>query len=202
MKKGKFILILLLIIVLAVFLNIENIVKHVYPYKYSQYIEKYSQEYNVDPYMVAAVVKTESNFNKDAKSHKDAVGLMQITPDTAKWVASKMGLKDFNIEMLYNPEVNIKMGCWYIDNLKKEFKDDMNLVLAAYNGGRGNVKKWLQSSEHSKDGKNLYYIPFKETDKYVKKVQVSYKIYKALYGKNKESKVNLFKLVIQNMKIK
>lgn len=131
--------------------------------------------------MVAAVIKTESNFKPDAKSNKDAYGLMQITPSTAQWAAKEMGIQDYEENMLLDPEFNIKMGCWYIDNLKKEFNGDINLVLAAYNGGRGNVQKWLSSSDHSKDGKNLYYIPFKETDEYIKKVKVNYNIYKFLY---------------------
>ncbi|EPS47163.1 transglycosylase SLT domain-containing protein [Clostridium botulinum CFSAN002367] len=106
---------------------------------------------------------------------------MQITPETGEWVAEKMGMKDFNIDDLKDPETNIKMGCWYLNNLKEEFDGNMDLVLAAYNGGRGNVQKWLKDSEHSKDGESLHYIPFKETDKYVKKVKAIYNIYRFLY---------------------
>lgn len=162
-------------------MNIKNIGKHFFPLNYPEYIVKYSQKYKLDPYLVAAVIKTESNFDEGAKSNKNAYGLMQITPDTAQWAAEKMNIYNFKTQMLYNPEFNIRMGCWYLDNLKEEFKNNMELVLAAYNGGRGNVQKWLKSSEHSVDGKNLHYIPFKETDKYVKKVKVNYSIYKYLY---------------------
>jgi soluble lytic murein transglycosylase len=87
--------------------------------------------------------------------------------------------------MLNDPEFNIRIGCWYLNNLNTEFKYNTEVVLAAYNGGRGNVQKWLKSSEHSSDGKTLKYIPFKETDKYVKKVRVNYRIYKYLYGNDK-----------------
>ena len=73
------------------------------------------------------------------------------------------------------------MGCWYLSDLKKEFNGNMDLVLAAYNGGRGNVEKWLKDSNTSPDGQNLKNIPFKETDKYVKKVNTNYNIYKYLY---------------------
>ena len=168
------------LIVALLVLNAPNIIKQYYPYKYSDYIVKYSKQNNLDPLFVAAVIKTESNFNVNALSNKNAYGLMQITGDTATWSSKKMGTEDFKLSMLNDPEYNIKMGCWYLNNLDQEF-NDFDLVLAAYNGGRGNVQKWLKSSNHSVDGKNLQYIPFKETDKYVKKVNVNYKIYKFLY---------------------
>lgn len=167
-------------------MNVKSIGRLFFPLKYQDNIIKYSKKYNLDFYLVAAVIKTESNFNERAKSNKDAYGLMQITPDTAEWAAEKMNISNFKTEMLYDPEFNISMGCWYLDNLKEEFKGNPDVVLAAYNGGRGNVQKWLKSSDHSLDGKNLSYIPFKETDKYVKKVKVNYSIYKYLYGNDKK----------------
>lgn len=172
-------------------MNAKNIVKTFFPLKYSENIIKYSKEYNLDPFLVAAVIKTESNFDEGAKSNKNAYGLMQITPDTAEWAAEKMNINSFKTEMLYNPDFNIRMGCWYLNNLKKEFNDNNELVLAAYNGGRGNVQKWLKSAEHSVDGKNLHYIPFKETDKYIKKVKVNYNIYKYLYKEDNIGKVTV-----------
>ena len=77
------------------------------------------------------------------------------------------------------------MGCWYLNNLSKEFNGDTELILAAYNGGRGNVNKWLSNGEYSKDGKALHKIPFKETEEYVRKVKFSYNIYKYLYNLEK-----------------
>lgn len=162
-------------------LCVKNIVRYCYPLKYSNYVIRYSKEYDLDPYFVMAVIKTESDFKEDVKSNKNAVGLMQITPDTAEWAADKMRVSNFQESMLYDPEFNIRMGCWYLNNLKSEFNNNMDLILAAYNGGSGNVKKWLNDSEHSKDGKNIQYIPFKETDKYIKRVKVSYRVYKYLY---------------------
>lgn len=144
-------------------------------------IFKYSYENNIDPYFVASVIKVESNFDKDAKSSKSAAGLMQITPETAKWVASEMKISGYSESMLLNPETNIKMGCWYLKDLKEEFNGNTDLMLAAYNGGRGNVNKWLKDKEKSTDGKTLIFIPFKETDKYVKKVNATYSIYKKIY---------------------
>lgn len=183
MKSKKFYLLVFFLLCILAILNIKNIGRAVYPITYSQYIVKYSNQYKLDPNFVAAVIKTESNFNTKAASSKGAYGLMQITDTTGEWAASQMKI-DFTVEKLKDPEFNISMGCWYLDNLRTEFNGDMDLVLAAYNGGIGNVKKWLQQDAHSKDGKSLYYIPFKETDKYVKKVKVNYKIYEFLYGKS------------------
>lgn len=183
MRVKKIIFGLAIFSVLILAFNIRNIAEYLYPIKYPEYINKYSSKYDLSPYLVAAVIKTESNFNSNAKSNRDAQGLMQITPSTGEWVASEMKMGKFHVEMLDDPETNINMGCWYLNNLKKEFNGNIDLVLAAYNGGRGNVQKWLSNTDSSKDGKNLHYIPFKETDKYVKKVKVNYNIYKFLYGK-------------------
>lgn len=174
-------MIFILIILFLCFINIRNFAKLLYPVKYSEYVWQYSSKYNIDPYLVLAVIKAESNFNPEAKSNKKAHGLMQIMPDTGKWIAEKTAVEGFKEEMLLEPELNIKMGCWYIDNLSKEFNRDTDLVLAAYNGGRGNVKKWLNNRKYSYDGEKLDNIPFKETDEYVKRVKTNYRIYLKLY---------------------
>lgn len=172
-----------IIIIVILLINLSMFfVKKVYPLKYSESIFYYSNKNNLDPYLVASIIKTESNCNPNAVSNKNATGLMQITPETGKWIAEQMKINDFSVERLHEPELNISMGCWYLDNLRTEFKDT-ELVIAAYNAGRGNVQKWLKNSEHSKDGQNLHNIPFEETDKYVKKVKVNYKIYKFLYDR-------------------
>ncbi|KOA20159.1 soluble lytic murein transglycosylase precursor [Clostridium homopropionicum DSM 5847] len=186
MKKNrkKSMIFVLILTLLLVVLNLKNIVKTFYPLNYKEYIETYSNEYNLNPLFVAAVIKAESNFQVDAVSKRDARGLMQITPSTAKWAASKLRIDNFDINSLYDPELNIKIGCWYLNDLCKEFGTDTTVILAAYNGGRGNVNKWLSNKEYSKDGKKLDYIPFKETDQYVKKIEVNYNIYKFLYGQD------------------
>jgi soluble lytic murein transglycosylase len=183
MMFKKIIKILCLVILFIILINIKTIFKSFYPIKYGDQIFKYSQKYNVDPSLVIAVIRAESNFDDKATSHRGAYGLMQIMPDTATWIAQNMKLKDFNVEKLYDDELNIEMGCWYINNLNTEFSGNMELVLAAYNGGRGNVQKWLKVAEYSSDGKTLDVIPFEETDKYVKKVKTNYNVYVKLYGK-------------------
>lgn len=152
-----------------------------YPIHYKDSIWKYSKEYNLDPYLISAVIRVESKFYEKAESTKNAKGLMQISPITGKWASKELGIDYYNEDSLFIPDTNIKIGCWYIDQLRNEFKGDLYLILAAYNGGSGNVAKWLKNPEYSEDGKKLKKIPFLETKIYVEKVMKNYKIYKAIY---------------------
>ena len=142
-KKILIGIVIVIIIIFAVDLWIE---KFIFPYKHKEIIEKYSSEYDLDPYFVLAVIKAESKFKANARSNKNACGLMQITEDTAKWIAEQMELTDFSPEKLYLEEYNIKMGCWYLNNLRDEFHN-RDLEVAAYNAGRGNVNEWLQNKD-------------------------------------------------------
>ena len=179
MKFKKFIISIALLIVIAFGFKL-IVTNYLFPFKHKEVILKYSEEYNLDPYLVLAVIKAESKFNADARSSKDAMGLMQITEDTADWVAQEMGLTDYTVDKLYEEEYNIKMGCWYLNNLREEFGDE-ELFIAAYNAGRGHVGEWLKDSKYSQDGQTLTYIPFAETKKYVDRVESYSKIYKFIY---------------------
>ena len=176
----KKIIISLIIIVSLALASVYGVKQYIFPYKYSDLVNEYSEKYEVDPLLVLSVIKAESNFNKNAISNKGAKGLMQIMDSTGEWISETLGIEDFSSEKLLNPEVNVEFGCWYLNNLISEF-DDLSLALAAYNGGSGNVTKWLKNPEYSIDGKSLTYIPFKETKKYVDKVTLNYNIYKFFY---------------------
>lgn len=173
-------IITILIIIIGI---IMSLYLYFYPLKNYDIVKKYSKEYNLDPLRVMAIIKAESNFDNKARSIKDAYGLMQITEPTAEWAAEQIGIKWNGPQDLYDEEYNIKMGCWYLNNLYSEF-NDWDLVIAAYNGGRGNVNKWLNDKEKSPDGRQLYSVPFPETDKYIKRVKTNYKIYKIMYDKH------------------
>jgi soluble lytic murein transglycosylase len=109
-----------------------------------------------------------------------ARGLMQITEKTGNWGAEELKLDSYSSEQLFDPETNISIGCWYLSVLFNEFKNT-DLVLAAYNGGSGNVNQWLRDGRLRSSSTGLNGIPYKETEKYVKKVNNSYRIYKRLY---------------------
>ncbi len=155
-------------------------VKSVYPLEYAEYILHYSEEFSIDPYLVAAVIKAESGFDKNAVSGKGAMGLMQIIESTAHWGADQIGIDDFITEDLFKPQVNIRLGCWYLGRLIFEFGNE-ELAILAYNSGSGTVKGWLQDGRISGDGKNIEDIPYKETEQFIKRVKHNISVYKILY---------------------
>ncbi len=174
-------LFIILGIVYFIFYSIPQVLKLLYPLRFEKIIVKYSEKYDIDAPLVAAVIKTESNFYAFAESRKGARGLMQVTPATGRWIAEKLKIENYNDNMLYDPEVNIMLGCWYLKHLCKYYQSDYKLVLAAYNGGMGNVDKWLKDERFSPSGTTLDLIPFKETREFVERVRKNYKIYKKLY---------------------
>jgi len=162
-------------------MKIPYLLKAIYPIKYENIINRNADEYKLDPYLVAAIIKVESRYDSFAKSNKGALGLMQIKLSTGKWIGEKLGIKGLDEEVLYDPEINIKMGCWYLNYLLKYYNGDLQLALVAYNGGQGNVSKWLKDSNFSDNGVTLKVIPFEETRLYVEKVGKTYKIYNKIY---------------------
>ena len=156
----------------------DMVTKSINPIKYSEFVTKYSAQYNVPEPIVYAVIKTESSFRPDAKSSKGAIGLMQITPVTFEWLCAKTG-EEPNPSLLYDPETNIRYGTYYLSLLYSEFQV-WDTVYAAYNAGRGRVNEWLSTPEYNNRGR-LKNIPFKETAKYVEKVVKKAQIYEEMY---------------------
>jgi soluble lytic murein transglycosylase len=138
-----------------------------YPLRYSEYVRVHAREHHLDPALLAAVIYQESKFNADAKSSSGAIGLMQLTPTTAKGIAIRTGGHAFRTSDLYDPEINIRYGAWYLDNLFQKYRSEP-LVLAAYNAGQGNVDRWRARGEG---------IQFAETRAYVKRVEHLQRIY-------------------------
>ncbi len=166
-----------IIIFIFIILFVMCSVLYLYPVKYSEIISKYSKKYNLPEELIYAVINTESGFDKNEVSPKGARGLMQIMESTADWANSKEKIEDYDYNKIFDPDLNIHIGCWYLSWLKETYKDN-TLVLAAYNAGSGNISKWLSDERYSKDGKTLSEIPFKETRDYVKKVNSAMTFYK------------------------
>lgn len=180
----KIAIVLLILFALLLYSNLSWFMRYLYPLKFEDIIVKNSAEYNIDPYLIAAVIKVESGFSPNVVSKKSAKGLMQIMPDTATWAADQMKINDFALEDLIKPDVNIKIGTWYLSTLMDEYDCNITLVLAAYNGGRGNVNEWIKNGKlNDNELKNGVEeaIPFSETKNFVKKVKTAYKWYKRLY---------------------
>ena len=144
-----------------------------YPVAYGDLIAEYAKQNDLDPYLVMAVVKVESNFVPEAHSHV-AYGLMQLTEETAAWNANELGITDYDFT---DPETSIMLGCHYLRHLI-DLYENVDTALAAYNAGMGNVSAWLKNKEYSDDGETLKYIPFPETRSYVKKVNESWEHYR------------------------
>ena len=179
--KSKIIGIILaagLIILTLGFIAQSAMTKYLYPIRYEQYVEKYSQEYNVPENLIYAVIRTESSFKSDAVSNVGAVGLTQIMPDAFEWINNKLG-EDKAFESLYNEETSIRYGAFLLGYLLDEFENP-EAALAAYHAGRGNVNKWLNDKAYSKDGIHLDTIPISDTAHYVRKVMRSVNIYNKL----------------------
>jgi len=152
-----------------------------YPTPYKDLVTQYCAEHNVDPFLVTALMRVESRFRPHVVSEKGARGLMQVMPDTARWVAQELGMDRFDPEMLHDPRTNLRIGTWYLASLEREFGGDKVIVLAAYNAGRGNVRKWLDTARWTGRIEEIDRIPFPETRDYVRKVLRFYETYVRVY---------------------
>ena len=177
---------LLMILVLAslsyfVWQNEDFQRKYLYPYDYQDTINFYADRYEVDRNLVASAILAESKFRQDATSVHGARGLMQIMPETGSWIATQIEDDSFSVDKLYNVNMNIKYGTWYLSELQTEFEGNEVLALAAYNAGRGNVYEWMEKYHWDINFKDYTKIPFPETREYVKRVLENKKHYNKLY---------------------
>ena len=163
-----------------------------YPFRYRDKVEEYSAQYNVDKYLAVSVMKVESNFTEGAISKSGAIGLMQIMPETAHWIAYKLDETPPTLNQLHDCDTNIKYGIWYLSELEGEFFDNDVLALAAYNAGRGNVRHWIEEGNWQKNFSDVDKIPYSETRNYVKKVLACRAKYYELYQNAQNSEINLF----------
>ena len=185
MSKFKIKIILIPIIIVLALLLIYYVgrvsLKFIYPLKYKETIITQADEYNLEESLVFAVAKAESNFDNNAVSSKGAVGVMQIMPDTFNWLNKRQN-KTEPFEDLQNYETNIKYGCYYLRVLIDYYKGDKTLAICAYNAGIGTVDKWIKNDENFvNEAKNLK-VPYKETERYLKKIIKGQEIYHKLYN--------------------
>jgi soluble lytic murein transglycosylase len=144
-----------------------------YPLRYSEFVRVHAREHNLDPALMAAVIYQESKFDRTAKSSSGAIGLMQLTPETAHGIAVRTGGSAFHTRDLYDADINIRYGAWYLHNLFRKYGSE-KLVLAAYNAGQGNVDRWRANGQS---------IQFSETKAYVKRVEELKGVYRRAWGK-------------------
>ncbi|GAC1490063.1 MAG: transglycosylase SLT domain-containing protein [Chamaesiphon sp.] len=150
-----------------------------YPFPFMNIIEKWSQKRQLNSLLVTGLIRQESRFEPKVRSIAGAVGLMQVIPSTADWVAKSTNLTQYSLE---NPNDNIELGTWYLDSTHRQYNNNSMLAIASYNAGSGNVSKWLQEKGSIDPDEFVETIPFEETKGYVKNVFGNYWNYLRLYN--------------------
>ena len=177
--RGTILLVVLALVLLALLLLPrldEAIRRFTHPLEHEETIRSASVEHGVEPALTAAVIRTESNFDEEVESSQGAYGLMQIRPETARFISERSGITgDYR-----GPRTNIGMGTWYLNYLQNRYEGDERLVLAAYNSGEGRVDAWISEGLFDAGGD----IPFEETRAYVEEVLEARDTYAELYGRN------------------
>ena len=171
-------------------LDSEKLRQLLYPRHYADLVEKYAKLYQVDAFLIFAMILEESRYRADAISWAGAIGLMQIMPATGKELARQLKIRRFRTSMLKRPEVNIQMGTKYIGYLNSLFNSDAMLVTGAYNGGPGRMKRWRRSKNIKDIDEFVEKITIRETRLHIKKVINSYSNYVEIYGQHEAPAVN------------
>ena len=166
-------------------LGVEKVENALYPRKYSEYVTYYADKYEMDPLLVYAIIRTESGFDPSAHSNADAVGLMQITETAFHWLHAKLApAEDLSFESLYDPETNIRFGCYYWACCLERYDQDISTAAASYFSGWTTVDTLLQDSTYSSDGVTLHTFPYDGMEQYVHKILKNYEAYQKLYAED------------------
>jgi len=152
-----------------------------FPRPYWADLKRYSTQNELDPFLVASLIRQESEFNAGAVSHKNAVGLMQLLPGTGKKVAKEEKLRHFSANQLFTPGVNLQLGTRYFRTMVDKF-GSFEYALAAYNAGSDRVEDWLSAGNYRDPQEFVESIPFTETREYVQAILRNASVYRQLYG--------------------
>jgi soluble lytic murein transglycosylase-like protein/TolA-binding protein len=153
-----------------------------FPQLYWQEVVEATKDARVDPWLVLGVIRQESAFNARAVSSSDARGLMQLLPSTGRELYQRIGLEGFRAELLFDPQLNVRLGTRYLGRLADTHRGNLIPALAAYNAGPGRIKQWLKELSTTDWDEFIERLPFEETRLYVKSVLRNYGVYQQLYG--------------------
>jgi len=188
LRKKRVLLLLFLGMLFLLFVQSQWLGRWMYPIAYEDEIRKYAAQYDVDPLLVAAIIRVETNFQAGRESRKGAIGVMQLMPETATWAMEQLKMNNrWSLDELKNTaDPNILIGTWYLKSLHKQFNENWIAAIAAYNAGPGNVNKWIRNKvwDGSYDTAKQQ-IPYGETKLYVQRVIHYYDKYKNIYPKIK-----------------
>lgn len=186
--------VLVFITILVLFFATDDIGRWMYPIQYQEDIGVSAENFNVDPLLIASIIRVESNFKVGQESSKNAKGLMQIMPQTAEWIVSHNNYSPHILEHIHEPDVNIEMGTWYVHWISERFtdfheassklEDEIAVIASAYNAGHNKTLGWLQEEVWDGTYGNLNQIPYGETRHYIKRVIYYYKKYVSFYTVN------------------
>ncbi|GAA4712306.1 lytic transglycosylase domain-containing protein [Brevibacillus fulvus] len=181
-KKQQASVLLIFLFAVFILINTPLVWKWMYPIKYEQEILTAAKQYQVSPYLILAIIRSESAFDYDRVSKKGAVGLMQVMPDTAQWVIEQANLAKNEQVPLTEPGLNISIGTWYMAFLLERFDGDLVKAVAAYNAGPSNVNAWLEKSQWDGTIERVQDIPVGETRHYVQRVFYFQDRYQKIYS--------------------
>ena len=188
-KRPLFLRLVLVLLALAVAGTVllsafrDKIEQWEYPLHYQEYVEYYAGKYGIDPMILYAFIRTESNFDPNVDSNADARGLMQITEVTFDWIKTKIApTEDLTFDDLYDPETNIRFGTYFVCYCLKKYDNHLATAAAAYHNGLGAVDALLTETQYSTDGITLEDYPYPQMRQYVKKITESYQRYSEIYN--------------------
>ncbi|REE78877.1 soluble lytic murein transglycosylase [Paenibacillus taihuensis] len=185
-RRNKFrrrvVLILCIALLTLLFVRSEWMSHWLYPVKYREDIVISANNYKLEPHLVAAIIRVETNYKTGVVSKKGAIGVMQLMPDTAKWIIERGGFTNVTLESISNrADVGIEIGAWYLNSLYNQFDGNMYTTIAAYNAGPGTVNRWLKGGTWDGQLDTIDQVPYGETRHYIQRVIYYYNKYKDLY---------------------
>ncbi|WP_281885817.1 lytic transglycosylase domain-containing protein [Paenibacillus sp. YYML68] len=181
-RKKRVYALLLLTFLLFLFLSSSWMGRLIYPIHYKEVIQQHAVKYKLDPFLIAAIIRVETNYKPDVSSVKGAYGLMQLMPDTSDWIIDKAPFDKSFKQRLDQPVVNIELGAWYLNWMDKQFDGNLYAVIAGYNAGHGKVSRWMSEGEWDGTFQHVDRIPYGETRHYVQRVMYYYDKYEKLYA--------------------
>jgi soluble lytic murein transglycosylase len=181
-RKKRMFALLFLAFVCFLFLTSSSVSKILYPIHYQNEIQQNALTYELDPFLIAAIIRVESNYESDIESKKGAYGIMQLMPDTSDWIVDAGKFSPGFKKELQNPAVSIQLGSWYLNWLHKQFNGNAVLAVAGYNAGQGNVFQWLETDTWDGTLEHASSIPYGETRHYIQRVLYYYNKYHKLYA--------------------
>lgn len=182
-RRKRWFLLLFIAVIAVLFVKSEWLGRLIYPVYYTDEIKSNAEIYGLDPLLIAAIIRVESNFNEKAVSPKGAVGIMQLMPDTAAWIIERGSFRNISVEdAACCAEAGIRLGAWYVSELFRQFDGNLPAVLAAYNAGPTKVRTWMNNKIWDGRLQTVQNIPYGETRHYVRRVMYYYKKYTEVYG--------------------